>query len=489
MTKKSIHLLLVLLLALIASCGKQPGPQKRETRAVWMSRFEYAQGKTAKQAKAYIRDSFQKFAAAGFNTVLFQVRGQADAFYRSQYEPWSKMLSDMLGKDPGWDPLQFAISEAHASGLDLQAWINTFPAWKAEQAPPDTSLPLHPLLAHPEWVVCDSAGNPMKPKAGYITFSPGIPAVQKHIIRVVEDIVTHYDVDGIHFDYIRYPEQTRELGYSHDSLSIARFQSLKDNPGQFEWNIWQREQINNFVTQVYNRITARKPWVTVSAAVIGRHAGAGWTGYDAVLQDARRWMATGKIDQIYTMTYHRIGHPKLPFEESLRQWKSMDYLGRLIIPGIATYKVGKAYDWDEIWRQIEMVRRENFPGMVFFSANSVLKALSEIADDYYPAVSLPEAMAWKNVPTVKPHGLRVEIVEDGYIFTWEADSAVSRYVIYMGEDTSNPENIVAILPGIRGSFRLKHDNENVQPHFYLTAVNRAGLESETVAFAIEKNEK
>ncbi|HID38242.1 MAG TPA: hypothetical protein EYP36_01850, partial [Calditrichaeota bacterium] len=171
---------LIFLILLLFSCGEKTRPLKREVRAVWMSRFEYAQGKTAKQAKAYIRDSFQKFAAAGMNTIIFQVRGQADAIYRSQYEPWSNLLTDTLGKDPGWDPLEYALTEAHDSGLDLHAWINTFPAWKSEEAPPQKSQPLHPLLAHPDWLVCDSAGNPMKPSAGYITFSPGIPAVQEH---------------------------------------------------------------------------------------------------------------------------------------------------------------------------------------------------------------------------------------------------------------------------------------------------------------------
>ena len=473
---------LIFLILLLFSCGEKTRPLKREVRAVWMSRFEYAQGKTAKQAKAYIRDSFQKFAAAGMNTIIFQVRGQADAFYRSQYEPWSNLLTDTLGKDPGWDPLEYALTEAHDSGLDLHAWINTFPAWKSEEDPPQKSQPLHPLLAHPDWLVCDSAGNPMKPSAGYITFSPGIPAVQEHIIKVVEDIVNHYDVDGIHFDYIRYPEQTRERGYSHDSLSAARFQSLEDNPGLFEWNVWQREQINNFVIKAYNRITALKPWIAVSAAVIGRHAGAGWTGYDAVLQDARRWMATGKIDQIYTMTYHRIGHPSLAFEESLRQWKAMEYLGRMIVPGIATYKVGKAYDWDEIWQQIEMVRRENFPGMVFFSAGSVLKALHEIREEYYPEPTLPTAMRWKKAPKVNPQGLEVKVENGMFIFSWEADRAVSRYVLYMDKDISNPEFIVAVLPRIRHIFRLKRDEDNGEVRFYLTAVNRIGIESEPVAF-------
>lgn len=481
--KKKCLILGALIFLLISSCQKAP-EIKHEIRAVWMSRFEYAKGETSEESRQYIKRNFSKFARAGFNMIIFQIRGQADAFYKSDYEPWSLMLSDSLGKNPGWDPLRFAIEEARKNGLELHAWINTFSAWKTGFAHPVKSDPLHPLLAHPDWIVCDSSGSPMKPKAGYITFSPGIPAVQEHITRVVLDITAKYDVDGIHFDYIRYPEETTRLGYSHDSISVKRYHSLETNPYQYEWNTWQREQINQFTASVYNAITDRKPWVIVSAAVLGRHAGKGWTGYDAVFQDARRWLATGKMDMIFPMTYHRIEHPVLPFGSSLIQWKSMFYLDRPIVPGIATYKVGKAYGWPEIWDQIEMARNEGFPGMVFFSANSVSKALDEIEERYYPKASLLPPMEWKqNVAVVEPEELFYYEENDSINLNWTGSNGVAKYVLYRNRNIEDPANIERIMPGHRTLLKLK--KTSVNKAYYLTAVNRVGLESKPFPFILK----
>ena len=115
------------------SCTSEYIPKKHEIRAVWMTRFEYARDKTASESQEYIKDSFAKLSDAGFNLVVFQIRGTADAFYYSAYEPWSKLLTDTLGQDPGWDPLGYALQTAHDHGLELHAWLNTFPAWKAQK--------------------------------------------------------------------------------------------------------------------------------------------------------------------------------------------------------------------------------------------------------------------------------------------------------------------------------------------------------------------
>lgn len=461
-----------LIIFSISSC-KVPPVKKHEVRAVWMSRFEYAQGKSAHESKQYIRSSFRQFHDAGLNMILFQVRGNGDAFYHSRYEPWSDLLSGTLGRDPGWDPLQFALETAHHLGMELHVWINTFPAWKAGRPLPTESIPRHPLLAHPEWVVCDSTGTPMHPRAGYITFSPGNPQVQQHIRNVVMDLLGKYDVDGVHFDYIRYPEGTVRNGYSHDSVSVARFAAA--NPLQFKWNVWQREQINRFVGAVYNTITAAKPWVKVSAAVIGYHHGVRWNGYSAVMQDARRWLATGKIDLLFPMTYTRINHPTAPYTAALQQWKEMRYLGGLINPGIATYKVGGKYTWKEIWKEIERVRKDRFPGMVFFSATSLLKALNTLHKKYYPRPALFPPMPWKEVPIEKPLLAEYHLGVDTLHIRWRANPGIEYYVIYSDPDLSKMKNIIQIVPGSDSTtaFPLLPG----QQVYYLTAVNRTGMES------------
>jgi uncharacterized lipoprotein YddW (UPF0748 family) len=462
------------------SC-RPPDLKKYETRAVWMSRFDYKENKTTTESQNYISKNFREFKEAGLNTIIFQVRGNADALYNSHYEPWSKLLSDTLGKDPGWDPLDFAIQKAKTHGLKIHAWVNTFPAWRAEEPPPEPSTPLHPLLAHPEWVICDSAGNPMQSEHGYITFSPGIPEVQEHISAVVIDIVQNYDVDGIHFDYIRYPESSRHMGYSHDSVSISRFHSTEHNPGYYSWEIFQREQINHFVENIYNQINFHKPWVTVSAAVIGHHHTAGWNGFGAVFQDARRWMAIGKIDIIFPMTYQKIGHPTAPFDGALIQWQEITHLGRHIIPGIATYRAEREFGWGEIWDQIELIRSQNFPGMVFFSARSLARALNELSESYYekPALTIP--LYWKtDVPVILPLDLNVQVLSDSIRFEWQKQDDVHCYALYNHLPVSNPDHLIKIIPGQQTTCQILKSNSELS--YYLTAVNRVGIEGPAVTF-------
>jgi uncharacterized lipoprotein YddW (UPF0748 family) len=468
------------VLFLIFSC-RPPSIKKFETRAVWMSRFEYAQDKNAQESQDYIRTHFQKFRDAGINIIIFQVRGNADVFYKSKYEPWSQLLTDSLGQDPGWDPLEFALNVAHKLGLDLHAWVNTFPAWRANDPPPSVSIPLHPFLAHPEWVVCDSGGNPMNPEHGYITFSPGIPAVQRHILNVVLDMAKNYDIDGIHFDYIRYPESSLRLGYSHDSVSVHRSISDSDNPGRYDWDSFQREQINHFVETVYNKLDSLKPWLKISAAVIGHHHGTGWNGFHAVFQDAQRWMSIGKIDIIFPMTYQQIGHETAPFEGALDQWKHMMYTRRQIIPAIATYKLGRQYDLDEIRDQIELIRSEKFPGMIFFSSNSLVGILDQVSESYYTLPALISPLPWKkDVPVLKVNSTTLNVRADSLFMNWICDGNPHCFVLYHQLPISDPRHILTIIPGYRRTYEML--KSKTMKEFYITAVNRVGIESMPEAF-------
>ena len=483
---KRIYLLpLLLLLTFFINSCKIPQSGKYEIRAIWMSRFEYARDKTVQESKQYIESSFRKFARAGINVILFQVRGNGDAFYRSDFEPWSDMLSDKIGEDPGWDPLEFAIEQARLNNLELHAWLNTFPAWRAGDPLPEPSQPMHPILLHPDWVVCDSAGNPMKPDEGYISFTPGNPGVQQHIIRVVLDIIHKYDVDGIHFDYIRYPEQSPELGYSHDSVTMQRINSSIENPANLTLENFQREQVSNFVTKVYNAVTGQKPWIKMSAALIGHHHNSSWNGYHDVYQDAGRWLAVGKIDIVFLMTYTSIGHPTAPYERALEQWQQMTHLGRPIVPGLPVYKVGRSMDWSEILEQMNLIRSSGFPGMVFFSANSLNEDLDEIQSDYFPREALLPPMPWKNsTPPEAPEGLTLSTGADSLRLSWLGNTEAVKWVLYKGSDINDPENMVHIFPG--QTTRVSIPSEDASVRFYLTAVSRSGVESQPADFYGEK---
>lgn len=278
-------------------------PPYGEFRGIWVTRWDFNDSQMVAEIMA-------KVASMGFNAVMFQVRGRADAFYDSTLEPWAKELTGTLGQDPGWDPLAVAIEEGHKHGLEVHAWINTFTAWSGN-SPPADSQPQHILNAHPDWLMVTEDGNPMAYNDSYVFVSPGIPAVRQHIINVALDVVTGYDVDGFHFDYIRYAGPQ----YSHDQPSKAAFASARENDPDLAWGDFQRDQLSLFVSDAYTAITSVAPEVKVTAAVWGIYKQEfGWSGtsqgfYD-YYQDSHRWIADGDLDAICPMIYWKMTTPK-----------------------------------------------------------------------------------------------------------------------------------------------------------------------------------
>lgn len=461
--------------------------KSREARSVWMSRFDYTERfKThdPDSIRQYISDSFRQIRDANFNMVFFQIRGNGDAFYKSKYEPWSSMLTGTLGKDPGWDPLEYAISEAHTNGLELHAWVNTFPAWRGLENPIRT-MPLHPYLAHPEWVVCDSTGKPMPKSEHYVYFSPGIPAVRDHIVEVVVDITSKYDVDGIHFDYIRYPEGSPKYGYSHDRISFQRFKSQVSNPLNLKWEDWQREQVTAFISKAYDRIIAIKPWVKVSASVIGNYKTSQWNGYHIVYQDARRWAEIGKIDLIVPMIYYKRDYKANSFPIVVKEWKEKIGNERPVLPGMGAY----ALQWDEILAEIDDIRNSNMPGMVFFAISSLdSERLSSLKMTKFQYPTLLPNLPWKDtIPPQVPEYFQVSKNEESYCFSWIPPTiskdleVVQQYVIYRSKnlpiDTGRSENIFAIVPGNQNQLVMNHPKKIKDFYYTITALDRAENES------------
>lgn len=452
-------------------------PLQHEVRAVWMSRFDYADGKTPRQSRDYIISELDRCRKAGINTVIFQVRGQADAFYRSTLEPWSDLLSGELGKDPGWDPLEFAVTAAHLRGIELHAWVNVFPAWKAAAQPPPPTTPLHPLLAHPEWIVRDAAGLPMNPKEGYISFSPASPGVRAHVQAVVAEIAGTYDIDGIHLDYIRYPDGAAKYGYSRDSGSLAAFSSPEGNPRGLAWDEWQREQVNLTVAAIYRSVSSAKPWVKVSAAVIGHVSGTAWNGLQMVYQDARAWLETGTIDMLFPMTYTSTRTASAPYNLAISQWRDMLHYGRAIIPAVPAYKFGqKYYTMCEFNRQIGLIRGGNFQGIVFFSSTGFAIIAERMAARHFPAPALPAPMAWKRFePPAMPRPRATDIVDEYAIVRWESDDRPALFALYEAGEGAVPGALIETVPGYQ-KFCIVSRRQARKPLF-VKAVNRVGAQS------------
>lgn len=290
----------------------------QEVRAVWVTRFAWS---TANDVKGIIDRS----AAAGFNVVYFQIRGNGDAYYKSTIVPWAKKLTGTLGKDPGWDPLQVAIDQAHLRGIQLHAYWNVHAAWpvpsgcaattctcQPTQGLPDSCTlpeaafpgsPEHFLRQHPEAMAVNAAGKSIDGE--YYWFSAGDPQVQAHLALAADELVQKYDVDGVHLDRVRYPGQT----YSFDPASNAAYAGLPaPKPTREEW---QRTNVSKTVGQIYTSMKLHRPKAVLSASVWGIYKplpGCNTSqGYGNYFQDSIAWMKDGRIDALTPMIYWDIG--------------------------------------------------------------------------------------------------------------------------------------------------------------------------------------
>jgi uncharacterized lipoprotein YddW (UPF0748 family) len=398
-------------LALALTFSLTAGPAGAdEARCAWFSRFEW-------NSRADIEDEIANIADCNMNAVLFQVRGEADAFYISTWEPWSELLSSDY---PGYDPLAVAIYEAHRQGLELHAYVNAFPVW-GQANPPDS--PLHLYNAHPEWVMVDKYGTPMDPEStaySYAYVSPGFPQVREHINKVIMDIVTHYDVDGIHLDYIRYPYKS----YSYDDSSLARFEReheyIPTNDDDAAWKNFRRGLVTEVVEAAYDSVAALKPWVKVSAAVWGHH----WDGYDYRLQDSHGWLYDGIVDFNCPMVYVADINT---FQDRLHDHAVAKY-GRHVYGGIGAYLLDDATLADEIG----ICRSEGVEGQALFAATDLYYSLKDTliapGGPYENPAAMP-AMAWKSAkPFAVSVALPVSSTQVDVLFSADVDQTTAEDV-------------------------------------------------------------
>ena len=298
-----------------------------EVRALWVVRDTMI----SPQA---VKEMVKQANAAGFNTLIVQVRGRGDAYYNARWEPRAALLKN---QSTDFDPLALAIQEAHAAGLKVHAWINTFLVADAATLPESRE---HAMYKHPEWLAVPrgianelyrgdakaqnysdrliSYAQTNKEELEGIFFSPAHPGVKEQIYNLWIDITERYEVDGLHFDYIRYPN--RQFDYSRTSLDRFRAELEKTmspedrkhfaeiaaidplayvNAYPDRYSQFQRDQVTDLVERVYQGVKARKPTATVSAAVFANDKDA----FDARCQDWKLWLKRGIIDAVCPMAY------------------------------------------------------------------------------------------------------------------------------------------------------------------------------------------
>jgi uncharacterized lipoprotein YddW (UPF0748 family) len=272
--------LLAALLAIPATAMGAPATATDEVRAIWITRFEY-------QTEADVKTILANCASLGFNTILFQVRGQADAYYRSSVEPWAERLG---GRDAGFDPLEVACRESKRLGLSLHAWVNTMPAWRGKTPPADRN---HVCYTHPNWIVVGKDGRRQAFNDHYVCLNPCLPEVRDYIVSVLRDLAERYPIDGLHLDYVRFIEGE----WSYDAKTLALFGGSPEAQPE-AWNTFRKGAVTELVRQTRQMLKEMRPNAVLSAAVFPSAKSRG-----RVLQDAEGWVGKGLIDWVFPMTY------------------------------------------------------------------------------------------------------------------------------------------------------------------------------------------
>jgi uncharacterized lipoprotein YddW (UPF0748 family) len=401
-------------------------PSPREFRGVWIAtvaNIDWPNSSTdpfSKQKEEFIR-LLDYYKSLNFNAVIVQIRTSGDAFYPSNYAPWSRYLTGKEGQKPNTteDPLSWMILEAHRRGLEFHAWLNPYRATMNL----DTKLLSagHDFFKHKNWMV--------KYDTKYY-YNPGLPEVRAHLVNIIREVVQNYNIDAIHFDDYFYPYKVDKVVFD-DAATFKKYgkqgQKLDD---------WRRENVSLLVKEVNETIKSEKPWVQFGISPFGVYRNiakdpngsntrAGQTNFDDLYADVLTWMKNGWIDYLIPQLYWSMDYNLASHRELLNWWSKNSYNTKIYI-GNGPYKIRNNADkaWDnpmEIPNQVGLSKiTPNISGNAYFSAKSMYLQNRDVADllyknHYQSQVLTPDV--FKNQPNSKdllypvliPHG-------DGFAF-------------------------------------------------------------------------
>jgi uncharacterized lipoprotein YddW (UPF0748 family) len=342
-----------------------------EARALWITRWDYS---SADELRILVDNA----AYAGFNMLLLQVRGTADALYEPGLEPWAARLAGSLGQDPEWDPLEVAIERARSHDMETHAYLNAYPVWSGATAPPEDTTPEHLFwtLSHrhtwDDWRVWTADGPMLLADGSYLWATPALTDTVDRIVAVALDLAGRYEIAGIHLDMVRYPGR----GYSYDPFSQMEYaRAVANEPGLARAE-WQRRQVTGLVHHIRSELAAEDPRLLLSAAVwpVCRDVW-GWgysEGYGDYYQDSHRWLRDGEVDAVMPMIYPAsVLHSPDAFTQAQFAVLVSDFLshssGSQVLPGISA----EYGEFSEIADRIAIARNLGAPGHAVFSARLV----------------------------------------------------------------------------------------------------------------------
>ncbi len=427
------------LISLILFCQGASGASKRDFRGAWIQTvFQGYDKRTTEQNQSYLRSLLDNLQATGINAVIFQVRPAADSFYPSPIEPWSRHLTGCIGAAPArlWDPLQFMIDECHKRGMEIHAWLNPYRVTaSANEQLPDNHL-------------CNLFPKRFVKYCKRIYFNPALPENRQHIVGVVRDIITRYDVDGIHFDDYFYPYPSN--GEEFDDEAHYRSSGTKLSKPD-----WRRRNVDILIESVHQTISETKPWVRFGISPFGiwrnntsdpeGSATSGLQNYDDLYADVPRWAAMGWIDYQIPQLYWETDHQRASYRV-LCDWWADHGEGRHIYIGQDVKKTADACELPEKLRQIEEIGPERIQGNCWWYAGNLPAISAQLKEKSYSTPALVPEYLWKHVePADKPG---TPVYKDGKL-RWNADDLASKWVVYRFDkasdvDVENPSAIKAV---------------------------------------------
>ena len=464
-----------------------------EFRGVWVATVQNidwpsSRHLTTAQQQAELIALLDKAAALKLNAVIFQVRPAADALYASKIEPWSEYLTGEQGQapDPFWDPLEFAVREAHARGMELHAWFNPY---RAKQ--PGAKVPLaktHIARTNPSLV---------KKYKDYLWMDPGEQAVRDRTVRVVLDVVKRYDIDGVHLDdyFYPYPElnkRKQEIPFPDD----ASFKRYRKSGGKLARDDWRRRNVDLLVEALHDGIHKTKPFVKFGVSPFGIWRPGypeqirGFDAYNKLYADARKWLREGWVDYFTPQLYWPTTKTEQSYPALLAWWSNENTLFRHLWPGNFTSRTGgtgsSAWPVSELVEQIRATRAQpGATGNVHFSMKAFLSNQASMNDTLmagpYADLALIPPTPW--LPANKPATPTIQLTEryggPAVAVTSGDRQPAWQWLVQVRTDTGW---INTVVPGSTTVVPLP--SANLATRVTVRALNRLGAESPSVTLPV-----
>ena len=446
---KFICCISILFFFKLSTVSAQP---KYEFRAVWIAsvaNIDWPSSKylTTEQQKQEFINILDQQRRIGMNAVIVQIRPSADAFYASQYEPWSEYLTGRQGVAPSpyYDPLQFMIEETHKRGMEFHAWINPY---RAAMSTSSSIAANHITKQHPEWIV----------KYGERKyFNPGIPEVMQYLNNVIIDILKRYDIDAIHMDDYFYPYKIPGVEFPDNKTYLKYGKNLSKAD-------WRRSNCDSIVKMIHDAVLVYKPfvkfgispfgvWRNSSVDARGSDTKAGQTCYDDLYADVLLWLKEGWIDYVAPQLYWEIGHKLCDYETLLNWWSSNSY-GKQLYIGHGIYRAVERPTpaWrnpDELPDEIKLLRNDaNVNGSIFYSSKYLLYNpngwIDSLRFNYYRTPALIAPMDWVDTTAPQhPHITKIDVGASNEQFTISGDGinkteteVIRNFVVYISQTIS-----------------------------------------------------